>query len=154
MSWRFWRKTTSSNETHRPCRRRFDYGFVCQMSKTIPPNSADPKHPDDLPFGRAIVPRRWSRDDGRDIGHSRAMRNAPFHRSARADFCQKPGLYLGTNTISQCEERLPGEAGATEEHAHLWKRKPRPIQGDPGGVANDREAAVSIASAAMLRQPV
>ena len=57
-----------------------------------------------------------------------------------------------TGAIGQREECLAGKAGAAEENAHLRERQPRPIQGDPRGVADDRKPAVSVASRAMRRQ--
>jgi hypothetical protein len=49
-----------------------------------------------------------------------------------------------TTHVSQREESLAGKAGAAEEHAHLGKRERRPVQGDPRGVADDREPTVPV----------
>ncbi len=64
----------------------------------------------------------------------------------------QPRLDLRTRAIGQREECLAGKAGAAEEHTHLRERQPRAIQGDPSGVADDREAAVAETSRAMRRQ--
>ena len=118
----------------------------------MPPRGADPKHPCDLLFGRTVVPGQRSRQDCRDIRHPRVVAGAPFHRRVRTELCQEPRLDVRTGAIGQREESLAGKAGAAEEHAHLRKRQPRPVQGDPRGVADDREPTVPVTPRAMRRQ--
>jgi hypothetical protein len=121
--------------------------------ETIPPHDADPKHPGNMLSGRKVVPRQRGCQDRRDICHPRMVGDAPFHHRVRIEFRSEPRLNLGTGAIGQCEECLAGEAGAAKEHADLRKREPRPVQGDPRGVADDRESAISVATGAMRRQP-
>ena len=101
---------------------------------------------------RAAVPGYRGRQNSRDIDHPWMVGDAPFHRRVRTNVCVEPGFYLSTDVIRQREERLPGKAGAAEEHADLRKREPCPVQRDPRGVANDHEPTVSETSGAMRRQ--
>ena len=128
--------------------------IACQRREATPPNSTDPKHPRNMLPGCTVVPWQWGRQNSRDIDHSWVVADAPFNCCVRTDLRLEPGFDLGTDVISQREERLPGKAGAAEKHAHLWKREPRPVQGDPRGIANDREPTVSVTPGAMRRQTV
>ena len=125
---------------------------TCQGRETIPPRGADPKHPCNMLFRRTVVPGQRGGQDRRDIGHPGVMGGAPFHRQVRTELCPEQRLDLRTGAISQREESLAGKAGAAEEHAHLRKRERRPVQGDPRGVADDREPTVPVTPRAMRRQ--
>ena len=69
---------------------------------------------------------------------------APFHRRVRTELCSEQRLNLWTGAISQREESLPGKAGAAEEYADLRERENRSVQGDPRGIAGDREPTVPV----------
>ncbi len=125
---------------------------ACQGRETIPPRGADPKHPRNMLFRRTVVPGQLGGQDRRDIGHPRVVGGAPFNRQVRAEFCPEQRLNLRTGAIGQREESLAGKAGAAEEHSHLRKRKRRPVQGDPRGVADDCEPTVSVTPRSMRWQ--
>jgi hypothetical protein len=67
--------------------------------------------------GCTVVPGQWGRQNSRDIDHSWVVADTPFNCCVRTDLRLEPGFDLGTDVISQREERLPGKAGAAEEHA-------------------------------------
>jgi hypothetical protein len=103
-------------------------------------------------FRRTVVPGQRGGQGHRYIGHPSVVGGAPFHRQVRTEFGPEQRLNLRTGAISQREESLAGKAGAAEEHAHLRKREPRPVQGNPSGVANDHEPTVPVTPCAMRRQ--
>jgi len=102
--------------------------------------------------GRLVVPGQRGRQDRRDIGHPRVVGGTPFCRPVGTDLGQEPRLNLGTGAIGQHEECLAGKTGAAEEDAYLRERELRPVQGNPRGIPDDREATVPVTPCAIYRQ--